>query len=188
MINQNTVIIFNGPPNSGKDYLGSQVAHKYGFKTREMKHLLIKETAKHFNIPYAEMLLISSDRTLKEKPSVHLNRLTPRRALQVVSEEVLKPKFGKDVISRYSVETMKPHRTYVYTDCGFTEEFETVKKAVGRENIFLIHLYAANCSFVGDTRSYIGDIPNLSLFNDKDELTVENLFDTINRFLNRKIK
>ena len=66
-----TVVIFNSPPNSGKD-ISTQYMKDY-FCTGEViafKDELYKDTANYFNIAAEDLVEYHSDRSLKEKPSL----------------------------------------------------------------------------------------------------------------------
>ena len=66
-----TVVIFNSPPNSGKD-ISTQYMKDY-FCTGEViafKDELYKDTATYFDIEVEDLVEYHSDRSLKEKPSL----------------------------------------------------------------------------------------------------------------------
>ena len=66
-----TVVIFNSPPNSGKD-ISTQYMKDY-FCTGEViafKDELYKDTANYFDIAVEDLVEYHSDRSLKEKPSL----------------------------------------------------------------------------------------------------------------------
>ena len=66
-----TVVIFNSPPNSGKD-ISTQYMKDY-FCTGEViafKDELYKDTANYFDIDAEDLVEYHSDRSLKEKPSL----------------------------------------------------------------------------------------------------------------------
>ena len=70
-ISDKTVVIFNSPPNSGKD-ISTQYMKDY-FCTGEViafKDELYKDTANYFNIEIEALIEYHSDRSLKEKPSL----------------------------------------------------------------------------------------------------------------------
>ena len=71
VVSNKTVIIFNSPPNSGKD-ISTQYMKDY-FCTGEViafKDELYKDTANYFNIAVEDLVEYHSDRSLKEKPSL----------------------------------------------------------------------------------------------------------------------
>ncbi len=66
-----TIVIFNSPPNSGKD-VSTQYMKDY-FCTGEViafKDELYKDTASYFDIEVEDLVEYHSDRSLKEKPSL----------------------------------------------------------------------------------------------------------------------
>lgn len=71
MVSKKTVVIFNSPPNSGKD-IASQYLRGY-FQTGTIlafKDELYKDTAEYFNIDVEDLILYHSDRELKENPDL----------------------------------------------------------------------------------------------------------------------
>ena len=66
-----TVVIFNSPPNSGKD-ISTQYMKDYFCtgKILAFKDELYKDTAEHFNIDVEDLILYHADRELKEIPDL----------------------------------------------------------------------------------------------------------------------
>ena len=71
MVSKKTVVIFNSPPNSGKD-IAAQYLRGY-FQTGTIlafKDELYKDTAEYFNIDVEDLILYHADRELKEIPDL----------------------------------------------------------------------------------------------------------------------
>lgn len=69
--NQKTVVIFNSPPNSGKDVAVQYLRGYFGTgEVLAFKDELYLDTARHFDIGVEDLVDYHSDRDLKEKPSL----------------------------------------------------------------------------------------------------------------------
>ena len=185
--NQKTVVIFNSPPNSGKD-VAVQYLRGY-FCTGEVlafKDELYLDTARHFDIGVEDLVDYHNDRDLKEKPSLmfpkyqreslkqyffsllyvigllinnrHLMSLgyySSREALIHVSEDLIKPKCGKDYYGKKLVERIEysSERFYFVADSGFAEECSMVVDK--GYNVIIAQLIRSGATFDGDSRSLL---------------------------------
>ena len=152
------VIILNGPPGSGKDTIADAM------KSERVAHLEVK--AKLFS-QAIEMSGIRSyhwfpryyDRKLKETPWDLLGGLSQREFLIKISEEWVKPIFGKNYYGVVAGKAAENELLYgnnvVFSDGGFQEEFDTIKSIVGDENILLVRLHREGTSWEGDSRGYL---------------------------------
>ena len=61
------IVIFNGPPASGKDEAASLYKEKFGFGNLSFKYQLFKETIKHFEVDERWFMEGYNDRDQKEK-------------------------------------------------------------------------------------------------------------------------
>lgn len=168
------VIILNGPPGSGKDVIAKYMSESNGgidVFHREVKKTLFKQALAISGINEEDWFLRYEDRELKNKPWDKLGGLSQRQFLIKISEEWVKPVFGKDfygeVAGKLAKDYVNHKCTVVFSDGGFQEEFDTIKKIVGEENILLVRLYRGECTFEGDSRSYLSN-PNfeMELIND----------------------
>jgi len=102
---------------------------------------------------------IIEDGRLKERSNPQLMGMSAREAQIWLSEDVMKPKFGKDVfgqIAANKIESIRPERCrrFVVTDCGFTEEAEVlVKRFPGQVRV--VQIQREGCSFDGDSRDWL---------------------------------
>lgn len=188
------VFIFNAPPNLGKDYICKKLMAEFGSAYschhQEFKRELFKETANYYKVPL-KWFMDSYDRVGKEKPDPNLDNNSRRRALQIVSEEYLKPKYGKACLGIKSAQTLTdPDGVYFYSDGGFNEEQIPVINKCGKNNYYLIRLKNDNYSFTkNDTRRYIyldkSIAPNqYDIFYNKDSESLQKIID----FVGRKLK
>ena len=163
------IILFNGPPRSGKDtctkmaleYLGHRAVHyRFASPLKKAIHAL-------FGMPYIGDEHFDSR---KNTPSPLFLGLTPGEAYIWLSENAVKPKFGSDFFAKVAVTAitnmMADHEVVVISDCGFKEEVQALLDAFGADNILLVHLYRAGTSFEGDSRSYVGE--GLEIINEAD--------------------
>ena len=164
------VIIFNGPPGSGKDYICNYLSNVLD-RTRhsEFKEHLFRCTCVLFNVTYEEFMELYTDREKKETSTCLLYGYSPREAMIYVSEEVIKPKFGKDYFGLCTAENLGFGLT-VFSDGGFIEELEAVYDECDG-NMMIVQLHRDGCDFSKDSRSYINDfkdVPIVKIFNNSD--------------------
>jgi len=161
-------IIFNGPPGSGKDYICKElVATDEPVFHKEFKHRLYMLTMNIYGISPDVFWEIYNDREMKEKPLDVFGSLSARQAMIKVSEECIKPAFGKDYFGLAAANSMMPGMN-VFSDGGFLEEIELVYDAT-KGQMLIIRLYSPSCDFSSDSRSYIQqfkDVPIVDVYND----------------------
>ncbi len=155
------IILFNGPPRSGKDtatdfamkHLGKRGIHyRFAAPLKDATHSLfgLKVPREYFD-------------ECKNTPSPLFLGLSPRQAYIWMSEEAVKPKFGKDFFAKVAVhsiaqriiESKKTDGVVVISDCGFAEEVAALIEAFGQENVALVHIKRPGTDFTNDSRSYI---------------------------------
>ncbi len=151
-------VIFNGPPGSGKDEACAFLKSNYGYKHLQMKDQLFVDTAEYYGVSLEWFMNGYDDRTLKEYPRDELGGVSKRQALIHVSENIMKPKYGKDYYGRKAAEKMDSVSSYCFSDGGFIEEILPVINTIGQENICIVQLYRSGCSFSSDSRNYIEGI------------------------------
>ena len=148
------LIILNGPPGSGKDVCCLYLEKK-GLVHKSFKKVLIEETCKYFNVSYEWFIKSYDDRIVKETPSTHLGGMSRREALIHVSENIIKPKYGKDFFGKEVSKTLSPDKNYCFSDGGFKEEITPIINKVGADNICLVQLTRMGCDFSSDSRRYL---------------------------------
>ena len=84
---------------------------------------------------------------------------SPRDAMIHMSENVLKPLFGKDVFGIMAAKSLEDG-VNIFSDGGFAEEVQCLLDEVGVDNFMLIHVTRKGCSFEGDSRDYVTGFPN----------------------------
>lgn len=201
------IFIFNGPPNSGKDasveYLSEYSAYSC-FHLR-FKDYLYKLTKLIYNIDDDELFIsLVSNREFKDEPNSLFHGLSPRQALIHVSEEVIKPKFGKDYFGKIITnkiikilnDNYNKHIDIFISDCGFEDELiSLVEFASSKENfnieLIYIQLHREGCDFSSDSRKYIDfSQPKFrrgrySYYQINNNLTEYQLFDKLRSIYNQ---
>lgn len=162
------VVLLMGPPGAGKDTLADHLVD--AFPGRVVKH--------EFKARLVELLLeaytlspvqwgILQRRENKERPSELLHGRSPRQALIHLSEEVIKPREGKDYFAREFVRLylgQDDDRIVVASDCGFAEEIELAGAVC---ECLVVHVHRPGHTFAGDSRNYhTAGRPAVELHND----------------------
>jgi hypothetical protein len=155
------LIIFNGPPRSGKD----TAAHAVWRALENAKIIRMSAPLKDglrtiFNMTDDEAAWLEQ---YKEKASGVLNGLSWRDAQISMSEEWLKRVFGRDVFGR--IFTRKMQLTYgadviINSDAGFDYEWVEPLRLIKPINTLLVKLHRPGFDYSGDSRSYI-ELPNV---------------------------
>ena len=189
----NICILLNGPPGSGKDTLAKMISDQYGYAVKGFKDQLYEDTAKYFNIPVEELKARHADRNLKEipwdrlhmrKPLEHI-KVSTRDALIFISESVYKPVFGEDIYGIAAVNscTLLNLTNVVFADSGFRDEAERIIDSFRK--VFIFQLHRTGCSYVGDSRGYLTDLPQmhtLMLEDGKPEKAVKQIMEIVNYY------
>jgi len=148
------IVIFNGPPGSGKDEAADFFKKHYGYKHLSFKHVLFLETYKHFNVSKDWFMLGYKNRDRKELPEKKLNGMSRREAMIYVSEKVIKPKYGAAFFGEQVSTEIELEKNYAISDGGFVEELKPIIEKVGNENILLVQLVREGCDYENDSRRY----------------------------------
>ena len=158
MAARKTVIILNGPPGVGKDVQALAITKAMRFYRKpvqmQIKSALYAETLLHYGLDnecYVDMFI---DRSYKEHPSAFFGGLSPRQALQYVSEGICKPRYGKDYFGRISAQEVAlcNNDFIIFSDGGFIEEVDRISE---KADVILIRLRKEGVDFTGDTRTYL---------------------------------
>tara|TARA_B110000971_G_scaffold221968_1_gene272026 strand:- start:6792 stop:7418 length:627 start_codon:yes stop_codon:yes gene_type:complete len=147
------IILFNGPPGSGKDISADYFKGK-GFKHLSFKYRLYEETIKYFNVDKEWFMERYEDRSLKEVPTVWLGNMSCREAMIYVSEEKIKPRYGLDYFGKQVAAEIDVNIDYCISDGGFIDELLPVVEKVGYENFRLVQLTREGHDFSTDSRRY----------------------------------
>ncbi len=155
-------IIFNGPPDSGKDFF-ADLLHKQLNRPSErlqFKDKLFELVLCIYGVDKEEFFDHYNNRKLKEQPWDKLRGLSPRQAMINVSENIIKPNFDKRYFGEQSLIKMEKNpysQFYIFSDGGFEEELEPFIEA-GVE-VIVIRLHREGKTYAGDSRRYIENSP-----------------------------
>lgn len=157
------ILLLNGPPGSGKDYLASKLAEK--LEVPLVVDKLAKTLKTVANNLIAEMTYQRKEycegEIKDERISFCGNSFTPRELLITLSEDWMKPRFGNDIhaeilINRiYNIREIRKHKLTIISDLGFPIEYETFITEFGQQNVAVIHLSRPGTSFKNDSRNYV---------------------------------
>jgi DNA polymerase III delta prime subunit len=156
-------VIFNGPPGCGKDTLAERLK-PYGFQQFAMKEQLYKASADYFGLPVEDFRDMATDRKTKEMPTRKLMkgkwRLSPRQAMILLSEDILKPLYGKSYFGQMTAEECRRAKAshVAISDGGFVEEVQPIRMLFDRTAV--IRLHREGFDFEGDSRSYLEGLPD----------------------------
>lgn len=154
------IIILNAPPHAGKDTIGNMLIDTTNFY--HIVHMSFK--APMFKIAkamlgesgYDKFMAAYNDRNQKEKPQAFLNGKSPREFMIWISEDVIKPQFGKQYFGeRFSQDAKQLGRFHpiICTDGGFPDE--VIKLVEDGHKVKLCRLHRTGFTFQGDSRDYI---------------------------------
>lgn len=183
------IILFNGPPRSGKDTAAEHVFHylqakkitsfKYSFAQRlkESSHSLLG-------------LYVAYDafEHCKDTPQSRFMGLSPRQFYIKYSEQCIKPAFGKDFFGKCFVNFLENNildtsdLTVIVSDCGFEEEVYPIVDAYGKDNVVVIQLERCGHDYSNDSRSYIS-YPGSKCFRVSNNESIEKFYEKIERIV-----
>lgn len=147
------IILFNGPPGSGKD-AAADYFKQFGFKHLSFKYQLFKETIKYFGVNEDWFMSRYNNRAEKEVPTSLLNHMSCRQAMIHVSEDIIKPKKGLDYFGNLVANEIDLSKNYAISDGGFVHELLPVVEKVGTDNFILVQLTREGHDFSSDSRRY----------------------------------
>ena len=184
------VIIFNAPPDTGKDYLvdhlvssGVGTYYKAEFKKR-LKTIVLAV----YGLSEEEHTFFYL-RENKDKKFERLGGKSIRECYIEVSEDVIKPFYGKDYFGKAAVDSLVEGGVNLFSDGGFPQELVPLVEAVGGANVLVVRLKGVG-SFVGDSRDYLSSalFPTVN-FSDivysKDEVGLQKVIQCIDLFLDQ---
>lgn len=174
------IVVFNGPARSGKDCAAEYMCDitDNGYH-KAFKDELFKICANTLGIS-VEDYQTDYDRQTPDKVwwmkdlvsiSTSASMVSPREQnvfsqrefLIHMSENVIKPSFGKDAFGKAFVNSLPEEGIVFVSDSGFKEELQPVIDHVGTENVLVLRLTREGYSFDGDSRDYLTP----EMFDDK---------------------
>ena len=179
MMKMNKVIIFNGPPSSGKDLFASMLYDELYYNNvndniytnkLSFKKTLVDLTKKYYQISSYEWNKRYDETGLKEVGWDKLGGLSQREALIDMSENKIKPVLGNDFFGKalaFYIDVDDCDNYYLVSDGGFKEELQPIIDKVGEDNVIALRLHRDGYDFSGDSRGYIEDdwFPNIRIYD-----------------------
>lgn len=178
------VFILNAPPNAGKDVVASELVSKLNFNHVEFKKPLFDIAKSIAQISDEDWNYLYNDRVLKETPSDKLFGKSPRDHMIFVSENVIKPLYGKDYFGKMFVNNLKEGAN-VSSDGGFLEELQPTIEKYGKDNVTIIRLHREDCNFNNDSRDYLYNTGCLE-YDVENNSTLEDLYEEVINIVKEK--
>ena len=176
---KNPIIILNAPAQSGKDTLAYIFSTKNPLvKTTEFKNPLFYLFCHTAGYDYTEFSNLYKEQGWKDTVNDKLNGHTPRELLIHISENYIKPFFGKDYFGKALSEQIilkeslnEEESTWVIPDGGFNTETEALLEAFG-DRVVCIQFTRDGKTFEGDSRGWITNIPQTFFIEHPNEPTL----------------
>lgn len=167
------VVIFNAPPNAGKDFICDYLMENYFCNKAEFKGKLreLVKTIYGLTNEQVEWLCLREN---KEIPQEVLGGLSYREAHIDVSEKLIKPHYGKDYFAKELLKELVDFTVNAVSDGGFLEEVEYL--ADNGCDVYVIRILCDGCDFAGDSRTYLPDSVKwkvADITNNKDNQFIE---------------
>lgn len=183
-----TVVLFNGPPYSGKDEAGRSLLPIIpNSMILKFAGPLKRSTHTDFGLP--DDLPDDAFEDCKDRPHPAFFGLSPRNAYIDKSENRQKPFLGKDIYGRIAVRRMwreyqAGRRVFLVTDSGFAHEAMPVLDVVPKQDVLLIRVHAdgRGCNFNNDSRSHI-ELPGVFTYDVENDGTLDQYHRTIQRLV-----
>lgn len=169
------VVVFNAPPNAGKDYICDFLMDNYFCNKVEFKGKLRELVKTIYSLSDEQMEWLSL-RENKEVAQEILNGLSFRESHIDVSEKLIKPHYGKNYFAKSLLNELVEFTVNVVSDGGFTEEVEYL--ADNGCNIYVVRIHCEGCDFEGDSREYLPESDKwkvVDIKNNKDNQFIEDV-------------
>lgn len=174
------IVLFNGPPGSGKDAIATGLIVKYPDKVALEKFAYpIKAACRAFySLSLEEWEAIDGDAELKNQPRPEFFGQSCRQVQINMSELFAKPTHDNRIFGELCARRIEQNDKDIIfvSDSGFIEEAEVQVEKFGANNISLFRLQREGKTFDGDSRGYI-HIP--SVYNDKTIVNNGTLDETV---------
>lgn len=168
------VILFNGPPKSGKDTIAKLLREYIDSQSEIPTHML------HFATPMRDMAMnlvgesgFQRYNEIKDLPQPMLKRAgidddgfdSIRQFMIGISEQFMKMRYGRDIWGRILLHRYagnwwgKLPAIVLIPDLGFTSEFNVVASATTPRRVVIVQTHREGTSFAGDSRNYVEPSP-----------------------------
>jgi hypothetical protein len=181
------VIVFNAPPDSGKDIAVDYMEEYLRFTGRNVKHLEFKETlfalVKSTYGVTDEVWEGLYTRENKELPSYYLTYnglpISPREALINMSEKVIKPLYGDKAFGLAACSGIIKGIN-LFSDGGFNAEMLPIIELVGARNVLIVKIFRDGRDYSKDSRDYLDtDYLGVDCVHVHNNSTLEDFYDLV---------
>lgn len=169
------VIMFNGPPRSGKDtaakmlldYLDTRATHipaQIRPLSMPMRRMGFAALGMNYSVAEYERL---KDVPLAAFTDSEGKAQTLRQFMISLSEEFMKPKFGPDIWARLLVESTRLNDIgglLVIPDLGFPIEYDFMIREYGANNVAIVQVHRLGLDFSNDSRQWVNGQPDVGEF------------------------
>lgn len=171
------LFMFNGPPNSGKDFTASKLKERFEDASHALSNrnivlvsssdALDYDVATMFGLDVATFKTMADSRFEKDQKSSLLQGMSPREAKIFVAEDIIKPHNGSGYYGEKTAKIVlskikKGADNIVFvTGVGFDEEVDALIEGIDADNdvslvsTSVVRLYRTGTSFENDSRDYI---------------------------------
>ena len=168
--NNPLIIMFNAPPQSGKDTCADEIIkHFKGVRKVNFKDSLYKRSAAILGYDLSFWTSICQSNELKDKPMKDIKmgtqlirNATPRDMLIAVAETVIKPEFGNNIFAVDALKSIRQHmlnniggNIFVMPDCGFDYEADVIKDAFPNAKVVVVQIEREGHTFDKDSRNWV---------------------------------
>lgn len=183
------LVLFNGPPSSGKDTAADYIAEKYNTGHHRMKDPLYILTAMLNLYNLEDFKRVAMDEKLKDTELL-VRDMTARQLLIETSERVVKPFYGKDWFGKAVAKNIAESgdEIVVMSDCGFTDEVYAIIDTfeLKQQDVLLVRIHRNGYDFGNDSRNYI--YPPLDLiplqYDINNDDTIDNYYKNVDNIFN----
>lgn len=150
------VILLNAPMGTGKDYLADRIQLALDCQKLQFKDSIFNICKAMTGLTDIEFLSIYSDRTKKETPQPEFYGMSPREFMIWISEDVCKPRFGKEFFGTVSAKNVDAESGVVFSDSGFPDEVVPLCERFGADNVYVVRFTRNGAKFKSnDSRDYL---------------------------------
>ena len=168
--NNPLIIMFNAPPQSGKDTCADEIIkHFKGVRKVNFKDSLYKRSAAILGYDLSFWTAICQNNEMKDKPMTdirtgtkHIRSATPRDMLIAVAENIIKPEFGNNIFAVDALNSIRQHmlnniggNIFVMPDCGFDYEADVIKGAFPNAKVVVVQIEREGHTFDKDSRDWV---------------------------------
>lgn len=163
------IFILNAPPQTGKDTILNQLGDDNVFHaTTTFKRPMFEMFATTVGLPMNRLEALYDTPGWKDSPQRITDGKTPRDLMIHISENYIKPFFGKDYYGKFLANHIKQSEEgygaalpWVIPDGGFQEEVDALVNMFG-DRVYVIQLEReGHRDFNGDSRNYVATTNDL---------------------------